>query len=123
VTLFSSIAVFLAAIGLYSVLAYYVTQRSHEIGIRIAMGATGKKVLQLVLRRGLALVAGGLVIGVGGAFGVTRLIQQQLFNVEATDPVTFVTVSALFVIIAVAACLVPALRAVRTDPVKTLQTE
>jgi putative ABC transport system permease protein len=123
VTLFSSVAAFLAAIGLYSVLAYYVTQRSHEIGIRIAMGATGKRVLQLVLRRGLALVAGGLVIGVAGAFGATRLIQQQLFNVEPTDPLTFASVSVLFVFVAVIACLVPALRAVRTDPVKTLQAE
>jgi ABC-type antimicrobial peptide transport system permease subunit len=77
----------------------------------------------LVLRRGLALVAGGLVIGVGGALGVTRLIQQQLFNVEPTDPVTFATVTAMFVVVAVAACLVPALRAVRTDPVKALQVE
>jgi len=121
--MFSTVAVFLAAIGLYSVLAYYVTQRAHEIGIRIAMGATGNKVLELVLRRGLALVAGGLVLGVGGAFGATRLIQQQLFDVDPTDPGTFVAVSALFMVVAVVACLVPALRAVRTDPVKTLQAE
>jgi putative ABC transport system permease protein len=121
--LFGAVAVFLAAIGLYSVLAYYVTQRSREIGIRIAMGASGKRILELVLRRGLALVAGGIVVGVAGAFGATRLIQQQLFNVEPTDPATFIAVSALFLLIAILACLVPALRAVRTDPVKTLQTE
>ena len=123
VTLFSSVAVLLAAVGLYSVLAYYVTQRAHEIGIRMAMGASGKRVLELVLRRGLALVACGLVLGVAGAFAGTRLIQQQLFNVEPTDPLTFAAVGALFVVVAVIACLVPALRAVRTDPVKTLQVE
>ncbi len=122
-TLFSSVAVFLAAIGLYSVLAYYVAQRGHEIGIRLAMGASGGNILKLVLNRGLMLVGIGLVVGVAGAFGATRLMQQQLFNVEATDPATFVAVSGLFAGVAILACLVPAARAVRVDPVKTLQAE
>ncbi len=122
-TLFSSVAVFLAAIGLYSVLAYYVAQRGHEIGIRLAMGASGRNIMKLVLNRGLALVGVGLIVGVGGALGATRLIQQQLFNVDATDPVTFVAVSGLFACVAILACLVPAARAVRVDPVKTLQAE
>lgn len=122
-TLFSSVAVFLAAIGLYSVLAYYVAQRGHEIGIRLAMGASGGNILKLVLNRGLTLVGVGLVVGVGGALGATRLIQQQLFNVEATDPVTFAAVSGLFAGVGALACLLPALRAVRVDPVKTLQAE
>ncbi len=122
-TLFSSVAVFLAAIGLYSVLAYYVAQRGHEIGIRLAMGASGRNILKLVLNRGLLLVGIGLVVGVAGAIGATRLIQQQLFNVEATDPATFVAVSSLFAGIATLACLIPAIRALRVDPVKTLQAE
>ena len=122
-TLFSAVAVFLAAIGLYSVLAYYVAQRGHEIGIRLAMGASGGNILKLVLNRGLLLVGIGLATGVSGAFAATRLMQQQLFNVEATDPVTYVAVSALFAGVAILACLVPAARAVRVDPVKTLQAE
>ena len=122
-TLFSSVAVFLAAIGLYSVLAYYVAQRGHEIGIRLAMGASGGNILILILNRGLTLVVIGLVVGVGGALGATRLIQQQLFNVEPTDPVTFVAVSGLFAGVAIVACLIPAFRAVRVDPVRTLQAE
>ncbi len=122
-TLFSTVALFLAAIGLYSVLAYYVGQRSREIGIRLAMGASGGNILNLILRRGLSLVGVGLVIGVGAAFGATRLIQQQLFGVEPTDPVTFISVSGLFAGVAILACLIPAFRAVRVDPVKTLQAE
>jgi putative ABC transport system permease protein len=122
-TLFSSVAVFLAAIGLYSVLAYYVAQRGHEIGIRLAMGASGGNILRLILNRGLTLVGVGLVVGVGGALATTRLMQQQLFNVEATDPATFVAVSGLFAGVAILACLIPAFRAVRVDPVKTLQAE
>ncbi len=122
-TLFSSVAVFLAAIGLYSVLAYYVAQRGHEIGIRLAMGASGGRIMKLVLNKGLILVGVGLVVGVAGALGATRLMQQQLFNVEATDPVTFVAVCGLFGCVAALACVVPAFRAVRVDPVKTLQAE
>jgi ABC-type antimicrobial peptide transport system permease subunit len=122
-TLFSIVAVFLAAIGLYSVLAYYVAQRGHEIGIRLAMGASGGKIMKLVLNRGLLLVGIGLVVGIGGAFWLTRLMQQQLFNIEPTDPVTFVAVSGLFAGVAVIACLIPAFKAVRVDPVETLQAE
>jgi putative ABC transport system permease protein len=122
-TLFSSVALFLAAIGLYSVLAYYVAQRGHEIGIRLAMGASGGNILKLVLNRGLALVGVGLFVGIAGAFGATRLIRQQLFDVAATDPATFVAVSGLFAVVGALACLLPAIRAVRVDPVKTLQAE
>ena len=79
--------------------------------------------MKLVLNRGLLLVGIGLVVGVGGAFGLTRLMQQQLFDVEPTDPVTFLAVSALFACVAVIACLIPAFRAVRVDPAETLQAE
>jgi ABC-type lipoprotein release transport system permease subunit len=105
------------------VLAYYVAQRGHEIGIRLAMGASGGNILKLVLNRGLLLVGIGLVVGVGGALGTTRLMQQQLFGVEATDPLTFVAVCGFFATVAALACLIPAVKAVRVDPVKTLQAE
>ncbi len=122
-TVFAGVALFLAAIGLYSVLAFYVARRVHEIGIRLALGASASKVLQLVLKRGLLLVAAGILLGIGGGVGVTRFIQQQLFGVEPTDLLTFAGVSALFVLVGAAACLIPAWRAVRVDPVETLQAE
>lgn len=122
-TLFSSVALFLAALGLYSVLAYYVAQRGHEIGIRLAMGASGGNILKLVLNKGLMLVGIGLFLGLLAALGTTRLMQQQLFNLEPTDPVTFVSVSCLFAGVAILACVIPAVRAVRVDPVKMLQAE
>ena len=123
VTLYAAVAMLLAAIGLYSVLAFYVAQRIHEIGIRMALGATAGKVVQLVLQRGLILVGIGLGLGIAGAFGATRLIQQQLFNVEPTDPITFVGVGVLFAVVGFTACIIPAWRAVRLDPVETLQAE
>jgi ABC-type antimicrobial peptide transport system permease subunit len=122
-TLFASVALFLAAIGLYSVLAYYVSRRVHEIGVRVALGAGTAQTVRLILSRGFALVASGIVVGLAGAFALTRLIQQMLFGVEPADPTTFVAVSLFFAVVAIAACLVPALRAVRVDPVLALQTE
>lgn len=123
VTLYAAVAMLLAAIGLYSVLAFYVAQRIHEIGIRMALGATAGKVVQLVLQRGLILVGIGLGLGIAGAFGATRLIQQQLFDVEPTDPMTFAGVGVLFALVGITACLIPAWRAVRLDPVETLHAE
>jgi predicted permease len=122
-TLFAWVAAFLAAIGLYSVLAYFVARRVHEIGIRVALGATKGKVIQLVLHQGLALVGIGLVVGIGGAIGVTRLIQQQLYGVTPTDPLTFAVVGLLFALVGLMACLVPGMRAARQDPVRALQAE
>jgi putative ABC transport system permease protein len=122
-TVFAWVAAFLAAIGLYSVLAYFVARRVHEIGIRVALGATKGRVIQLVLHRGLVLVGIGLVVGIGGAIGVTRLIQQQLYGVAPTDPVTFAAVGLLFALVGLMACLVPGMRAARQDPVRALQTE
>jgi putative ABC transport system permease protein len=122
-TLFATVAVSLAAIGLYGVLAYYVSRRAHEIGIRVALGAGARDVLRLVLTRGIALVVVGILFGLVGAFWVTRLIQQMLFAIEPTDPGTFVVVSLFFAAIAAIACLVPAWRALRVDPLTALQTE
>jgi predicted permease len=122
-TLFASVALFLAAIGLYSVLAYYVSRRVHEIGVRVALGAGAAQLVRLVLRRGITLVATGIAVGLAGAFALTRLIQQMLFGVEPTDATTFVGVIVLFAMIALIACLIPAWRAVRVDPVAALQAE
>jgi putative ABC transport system permease protein len=120
---FAGIAVLLASIGLYGVLAYYVTRRHHEIGVRVALGAGNGAIIELVLKRGIALVAVGLAIGLVAAFGLTRLLQGMLFNTAPTDPATFLSVSALFALVGLAACLIPAWRALRVDPVVVLQAE
>ncbi len=121
--LFAGVAILLAALGLYGVLAFFVAQRSHEIGVRVALGATAPAVLKLVLRRGVALVGLGLVIGLGGALGGARLIKSMLFQVNTTDPVTFVSVSALFLVVALAACVLPAWHASRVDPVVAFRAQ
>jgi putative ABC transport system permease protein len=121
--LFAGIALFLAALGLYGVLAFYVAQRNREIGIRMAMGATGRDVFKMVLSRGFALVGLGLVVGIGAAIAAGRLIRSLLFQVEATDPITLLSISLFFVLVALLACLIPAWRAWRIDPVVTLRSE
>ncbi|MGD2121569.1 MAG: ABC transporter permease [Gemmatimonadota bacterium] len=120
---FALVALFLSVLGLYSVLAFYVVWRMHEIGIRVAMGATGGRVLGLVLRRGLTLVVGGLVLGLVGALILTRYLQEQLYQVGTTDSLTFGGVSVGLLLVAILACLIPGWRAVRVDPVKALQVE
>jgi len=121
--LFAVMAMVLASIGIYGVMSYSVTQRAHEIGIRMALGAARRNVLGMVMGQGLALVAIGVVIGVAGAFGLTRLIASQLFGVQPTDPTTFVLVALTLVGVAAMATLVPALRATRVDPVVALRDE
>jgi len=120
---FALLALFLSALGLYSVLAFYVLRRVHEIGIRVAMGASGGRIVRLVLGRGLALVVVGMLLGLGGAFSLTRFLQEQLYEVQASDPATFGGVAFGLLAVAILACLIPAWRAVRVDPVKALQTE
>jgi ABC-type antimicrobial peptide transport system permease subunit len=110
-------------VGLYGVLAYYVAQRRREIGLRLAIGASRGSILSWVLRRGMSLVLIGLLVGVGAALLSTRLIESLLFGVAGTDALTFAGVSALFAVVAVAACLVPALRATRVDPLVALSAE
>jgi predicted permease len=121
--LFSSIALLLALVGLYGVLAYFVTQRYHEIGVRMALGADARQVAGLVLSKGMSLLAIGLAVGLAGSYWATQLIQQLLFGVEPTDPVTFIVAALGFGGIGLMACLVPAWRATRVDPVLTLQAE
>jgi predicted permease len=120
---FSSIALLLAAVGIYSVLAYSVTQRTNEIGIRMALGAQRRQVVRLVLSQGMRLVAVGLVAGVAGAAVVTRLIRSMLYQVEPFDPIVTAGMVAFFALVAVLACLLPSLRASRIDPLVALRAE
>jgi len=121
--LFAAVALLLAAVGLYGVLAYQVSRRLHEIGIRMALGASVGSVLSAVVRSGLALVVVGLVIGVTGSYFVARLVQGLLFGVGAADPTTWVGVSLFLGAVAAVACFLPARRAARVDPAKAFRAE
>ncbi|MBZ5575834.1 MAG: ABC transporter permease [Acidobacteriia bacterium] len=122
-TIFGVIAGILAAVGIYGVMAYAVVQRTREIGIRMALGASSTNVVRLIVRQALLVVGIGLVLGLAGSFVCTRFIADELYGVTPTDPRTFLTVSAGVVIVAVIASLVPTLRAVRTDPTIALRYE
>jgi predicted permease len=122
-SIFAIIAIVLAAVGLYGVTAYSVAQRTQEIGIRMALGAERQQVWWLVLRRGIVQLAIGLVLGLAGALGVGRLLQSLLVGTGPADAVTLVSVSLVLVTVGVAACVWPARRATRLDPVKALRYE
>jgi putative ABC transport system permease protein len=122
-TLFSGLAVILAAIGLYGVMSFTVTQRAKELGVRLALGAGTEEVLRLVFRQGLRLVGTGIGIGLVAALLLSRVLRSMLFNVSATDPVTFVAISLLLVVVTLVATWIPARRATRVDPVVVLREE
>jgi ABC-type antimicrobial peptide transport system permease subunit len=120
---FAAIAALLAAVGVYSVMAYSVTQRTGEIGVRMALGAGGRDILALMLRSGATQIGAGLAAGLVGALAATRLLQQGLYEVRAFDPGIFAAVALCFALVAVTACLIPARRATRVDPMVALRTE
>jgi putative ABC transport system permease protein len=122
-SVFGAVAVVLAGIGIYGVLSYSVAQRTHEIGIRAALGASRSGILRLVLRRGVALTVLGLALGLGGAVGLTRLMANMLFGVSARDPTTMAAVAVVLGAVAIAACYIPARRATNVDPLVALRYE
>ncbi|MGH7623342.1 MAG: FtsX-like permease family protein, partial [Gemmatimonadaceae bacterium] len=120
-TLFSAVALFLAAVGLYGVISYMVTQSTRELGLRMAFGATPTQLVRLVMSSGLRLTLAGIALGGMLAFGTTRLLGDLLFRVSARDPLVFCAAIMLMASVAVLACVVPAWRASRLDPVRALR--
>jgi putative ABC transport system permease protein len=120
---FAGGALLLALIGIYGVMAFLVQTRTHEIGIRMALGATTRDVFKLIVGRGMKLTAVGVLIGVGGAIALTRLMHSLLFNTSTTDPVTFILISILLSVAAFLACYLPARRAAKVDPLIALRYE
>jgi len=120
---FAALAITLAAVGIYGVISYSVTQRTQEIGLRMALGADRRDVLRLVLNQGVHWIAAGLILGLSGSYFLTRLIASMLFDISSTDPVTFLGVAALLTAVALAATLIPALRATKVDPMVALRYE
>jgi putative ABC transport system permease protein len=121
--MFGGIALALSAAGIYGVTSYTATQRTHEIGIRIAVGARDADVLKMMMKHGMKPALIGLAIGLAAAAGLTRLMKSLLFGVTPTDPLTFVTLAALLMIVASVACYLPARRATKVDPMVALRVE
>ena len=122
VGLLSGIALLLVAVGLYGVIAYSTRQRTAEVGLRLALGATPASILSLIVVRGARLMAIGAVLGFAGAFAAMRFVRNQLFGVEPTDPITWLAVLAVLLVVGLIACVIPARRAMRIDPAAALRS-
>jgi putative ABC transport system permease protein len=122
-SLFAGIALVLAIVGIYGVMSYSVTQRTHEIGIRMAIGARPRDVFTMIMGQGMKLAVIGVVIGLVGAFALTRLMASMLFGVEPTDATTFASIAALLIAVALLACYLPGRRATRVEPTISLRYE
>jgi ABC-type antimicrobial peptide transport system permease subunit len=120
---FAALALLLASIGIYGVIAYMVTQRRHELGIRVALGAGAMDILKLVLRHAMQMTFIGIAIGLACAFMLTRFMGSLLYRIGATDPLTFIGLAALLTLVALAATLIPARRAMKVDPMTALRYE
>ena len=123
VSLFGGLVLFLAITGIYSVVAYWVAQRTHEVGIRMALGAEKRDVLKMVIGQGLKLALIGVIIGIAGALALTRFLSSLLYGVKPADPLTFIAVSLILIAVALLACYIPARRAAKVDPMVALRYE